>query len=158
MIQRVAKASVDVGADRVGEIGKGMLVLLCVLKGDTDAVAVRFAEKLAALRIFEDGAGKMNLSLDQAGGEALVVSQFTLAADLRKGNRPGFDAAAPPDEAKRLCEVVVAELGKRVARPVRTGRFGAMMDVALVNAGPATFVLDVENDKGSSETGVRRLE
>ncbi|KAF0243636.1 MAG: D-tyrosyl-tRNA(Tyr) [Planctomycetota bacterium] len=143
VIQRVSRASVDVGAERVGEIGKGMLVLLCVLKGDTDATAAKMAEKLAALRIFEDDAGKMNLALEQAGGEALVVSQFTLAADLKKGNRPGFDAAAPPDDAKRICEVVVAELGKRVARPVRTGRFGEMMDVALVNAGPATFVLEI---------------
>ena len=143
VVQRVSRASVDVGAERAGEIGKGMLVLLCVLKGDTDATASKMAEKLAALRIFEDDAGKMNLALDQAGGEALVVSQFTLAADLRKGNRPGFDAAAPPEEAKRLCDVVVAELGKRVARPVRTGKFGAMMDVSLVNAGPATFVLEV---------------
>lgn len=143
VIQRVSRASVDVGAERVGEIGKGMLVLLCVLKGDTDATAAKMAEKLAALRIFEDDAGKMNLALDQAGGEALVVSQFTLAADLKKGNRPGFDAAAPPDEAKRLCDLVVAELGKRLARPVRTGKFAEIMDVSLVNAGPATFVLEI---------------
>jgi D-aminoacyl-tRNA deacylase len=143
VVQRVGRASVDVGAERVGEIGKGMLVLLCVLKGDTDAAASKMAEKLAALRIFEDDAGKMNLALDQAGGEALVVSQFTLAADLRKGNRPGFDAAAPPEEAKRLCDLVVAELGKRIARPVRTGKFGATMDVSLLNAGPATFVVEI---------------
>lgn len=146
VVQRVSRASVDVGGERVGEIGKGMLVLLCVLKGDTDATAAKMAEKLASLRIFEDEAGKMNLALDQAGGEALVVSQFTLAADLRKGNRPGFDAAAPPDEAKRLCDFVVAELGKRVARPVRCGKFGAMMDVALVNEGPATFVLELAGE------------
>ncbi len=146
VVQRVSRASVDVGGERVGEIGKGMLVLLCVLKGDTDATAAKMAEKLASLRIFEDEAGKMNLALDQAGGEALVVSQFTLAADLRKGNRPGFDAAAPPDEARRLCDFVVAELGKRVARPVRCGKFGAMMDVALVNEGPATFVLELAGE------------
>ncbi|MEK7469849.1 MAG: D-aminoacyl-tRNA deacylase [Planctomycetota bacterium] len=143
VVQRVSRASVEVGAECVGKIGKGMLVLLCVLKGDTDATALKMAEKLAALRIFEDDAGKMNFALDPAGGEALVVSQFTLAADLKKGNRPGFDAAAPPEEAKRLCDAVVAELGKRVARKVSTGRFGAMMDVSLLNAGPATFVLDV---------------
>lgn len=149
VVQRVSRASVDVGGERVGEIGKGMLVLLCVMKGDTDATAVKVAEKLAALRIFEDEAGKMNLSLDQAGGEALVVSQFTLAADLKKGNRPGFDAAAPPEEARRLCEVVMAEMGKKVARPVRCGRFGEMMEVSLVNSGPATFVIEVLGVLGS---------
>jgi D-tyrosyl-tRNA(Tyr) deacylase len=114
-----------------------------VLKGDTEESARKLAEKLAALRIFEDAAGRMNLALDAAGGEALLVSQFTLAADLRHGNRPGFDAAAPPDEAKRLFDACVVELGRRVARPVRTGRFGATMDVELVNAGPATFVLEI---------------
>lgn len=143
VVQRVGRASVTVAGECVGEIGPGMLVLLCALKGDTDEIAAKTAAKLAALRIFEDGAGKMNLALDQAGGEALVVSQFTLAADLRHGNRPGFDAAAPPDEAKRLCEVVVAELGKRLAKPVRTGRFAATMRVSLENEGPATFVLEV---------------
>ncbi len=143
VVQRVSRASVDVRGERVGEIGKGMLVLLCVIKGDTDATAVKVAEKLAALRIFEDEAGKMNLALDQAGGEALVVSQFTLAADLKKGNRPGFDAAAAPEEARRLCEVVVEELGKRVDRRVRCGRFGEDMEVGLVNDGPATFVMEV---------------
>ncbi|MCC6737925.1 MAG: D-tyrosyl-tRNA(Tyr) deacylase [Planctomycetia bacterium] len=143
VVQRVSRAGVTVAGETVGEIGAGMLVLLCALKGDTDEIAAKTAAKLAALRIFEDGAGKMNLSLDQAGGEALVVSQFTLAADLRRGNRPGFDAAAPPDEGKRLCEAVVAELGKLVAKPVRTGRFGATMRVSLDNEGPATFVLDV---------------
>lgn len=146
VVQRVSRASVAVAGEPVSEIGPGMLVLLAILKGDGDATAARMADKLAALRIFEDAAGKMNLSLDQAGGEALVVSQFTLAADLRRGNRPGFDAAAPPEEGKRLCELTLAELGKRLAKPVRTGRFGAMMDVALVNAGPATFVLDVKAD------------
>lgn len=143
VVQRVGRASVTVAGECVGEIGPGMLVLLCALKGDTDEIAAKTAAKLAALRIFEDGAGKMNLALDQAGGEALVVSQFTLAADLRHGNRPGFDAAAPPEEGKRLCEVVVAELGKRLAKPVRTGRFAATMRVSLENEGPATFVLDV---------------
>jgi D-tyrosyl-tRNA(Tyr) deacylase len=143
VVQRVSRASVTVAGERVGEIGKGMVVLACAMKGDTDAAAARLAEKLAALRIFEDPAGRMNLSLDQAGGEILVVSQFTLAADLKRGNRPGFDAAAPPEEGRRLCDLLVAELGKRVARPVRTGRFGAMMEVELVNAGPATFVMEV---------------
>ena len=146
VVQRVSRASVSVAGEPVSEIGAGMLVLLCVLKGDTDAAAVRMAEKLAALRIFEDAAGRMNLALDQAGGEALVVSQFTLAADLKRGNRPGFDNAAPPEEGRRLCDAVTAELGKRVAKPVRTGRFGAMMDVALVNAGPATFVMEVGSE------------
>jgi D-tyrosyl-tRNA(Tyr) deacylase len=110
---------------------------------DTEEDAALLADRLVDLRIFEDAAGKMNLSLADTAAAMMVVSQFTLAADLKKGNRPGFDAAAPPEEAARLCEVVVAELGKRVARPVRTGKFGAMMDVALVNEGPATFVLEV---------------
>jgi D-tyrosyl-tRNA(Tyr) deacylase len=134
---------VTVAGERVSEIGRGMLVLVAVLKGDTDDLAKRLAAKLAALRIFEDPTGKMNLTLDQSGGEALLVSQFTLAADLLHGNRPGFDAAAPPDEARRLFDACVAALGRLVARPVREGRFGSMMEVELVNAGPATFTLEI---------------
>lgn len=144
LIQRVSEASVDVGGDTVSAIGPGLLVLLGVERGDADAQAERMAERLLAYRVFPDGNGRMNLSVREAGGEILVVPQFTLAADTSRGNRPGFDPAAPPEEAHRLFERLRHELGSRwePAR-VRAGVFGADMDVALVNRGPVTFSLRV---------------
>ncbi len=141
VIQRVSRASVAVGGERVSAIGRGILVLVGVAAGDAAVDAVWLARKTAELRIFEDGEGKMNLSLVESGGEALVVSQFTLLADCRKGRRPAFTGAAPPGEAEPLYLLYARELE---ARGVRTGLgvFGAMMDVELVNDGPVTILLD----------------
>ena len=141
VIQRVSAASVTVDADIVGEIGCGILVLLGVEKGDTEQQADWLAEKIVNLRIFEDKAGKMNLSVQDMGGSLLVVSQFTLAGNCDKGRRPSFDSAAAPDEGRRLYEYFV-EAVKRLGLPVSTGIFQADMKVALVNDGPVTFVLE----------------
>jgi len=142
VIQRVGRAGVTVDGHEVGRIGPGLLVLLGVAHGDTDATARALAGKIARLRIFQDAAGKMNLSVRDTGGGVLAVSQFTLLADTRKGNRPSFIGAAPPEEANRLyevfCEAVAAE-----GVPVERGLFGAMMDVDLVNQGPVTIVMDM---------------
>jgi D-tyrosyl-tRNA(Tyr) deacylase len=140
LVQRVTSASVRVGDQVVGEIGAGLLVLVCAMQGDGPAEAQRLAARIAKLRIFKDGEGRMNLSLRDTGGAALVVSQFTLAADLR-GNRPGFSPAAPPEQAEALYLQVAALLAGEGIR-VETGRFGADMDVALVNQGPVTIWLD----------------
>jgi D-tyrosyl-tRNA(Tyr) deacylase len=143
VIQRVTSAQVDVGGETTGKIGQGMLILLGVQPGDTLEDVKYLTEKTSNLRIFEDEAGKMNLSLLDAGGEALVVSQFTLYADTRKGRRPGFSTAAGPELAEPLYEEfcqALAALGVGVA----TGRFGAMMDVSLVNHGPVTIIIDSE--------------
>lgn len=141
VVQRVSSARVVVAERTVGEIAAGLLVLLGVEKTDVEADARYLAEKMAGLRIFEDEAGKMNLSLQETGGGVLVVSQFTLLGDCRQGRRPGFSAAAPPEEADRLylfyCELL-RQRGLRVA----TGVFRADMDVHLVNRGPVTFILD----------------
>ncbi len=136
LVQRVSEASVTVGGEEVARIGRGLVVLLGVRRGDTDADADRLAAKLLALRIFEDGDGKMNLSVRDAGGELLCVSQFTLYGDTRKGNRPSFVDAAPPEEAEPLYERVRDALG------ARGGVFGARMAVALVNDGPVTVLLE----------------
>jgi D-aminoacyl-tRNA deacylase len=141
VIQRVASASVTVDAKNVGEIGPGVMVLLGVEKGDTEVQADWLAEKIVNLRIFEDEAGKMNLSVIDVCGSLLVVSQFTLAGNCEKGRRPSFDSAAAPDEGKRLYEYFV-EAVKRLGLPVATGIFQAEMKVALVNDGPVTFVLE----------------
>lgn len=146
VLQRVRSARVEVGPRTVGAIGQGLLVLVGVEKGDTDADAVRVADKLRELRIFEDDGGadgrpRMNRSVVDIGGAVLVVSQFTLAADCRRGRRPSFDSAAPPDEARRLYEMVVATL-RTAGLPVETGEFQADMQVSLVNDGPVTFVLE----------------
>jgi len=141
VIQRVSRASVTVGGNRTGEIGRGLLVLLGVHKGDREEDADFLAAKIGGLRIFEDAAGKMNLACSEVGGAMLVVSQFTLCGDCRKGRRPSFDPAAPPDEATRLYNYFCARLRQQGYR-VETGVFGAMMDVELVNDGPVTFVLD----------------
>lgn len=143
LIQRVSEAHVDVAGERVGQIGGGLLVLLGVGSADTDETAERLWAKIRKLRIFADGAGKTNLDLGQVGGEVLVVSQFTLYADCRKGNRPSFTDAGDPQEARRLYEhfarLVEADLGH-----VETGVFGADMAVGLVNDGPFTVWLDTD--------------
>jgi D-tyrosyl-tRNA(Tyr) deacylase len=144
LVQRVREASVTVDGAVVGAIGAGVLVLLGVHRADTEAEAAWLAEKVAALRVFADDEGRMNRSLADAGGEALVVSQFTLYADTRKGNRPSYVAAAPPETAEPLYERFVVLLGQKLGRPVPTGRFGAMMDVALVNDGPVTLWIERE--------------
>jgi D-tyrosyl-tRNA(Tyr) deacylase len=141
VIQRVSEAVVAVDGNSVGRIGRGILVLLGVEKGDNEQDADWLAEKIVALRIFEDDAGKMNLALGEIGGELLVVSQFTLAGNCAKGRRPSFDTAAPPDEANRLYEYFVERV-KRMDVPVATGLFQAMMQVSLVNDGPVTFILE----------------
>ena len=141
VVQRVSEASVTVDRERIGEIGAGLLVLVGVAEGDTETDAAYVAEKVVNLRVFEDGAGKMNRSLLDVGGELLAVSQFTLLGDARKGRRPSFIDAAPPDVGNRLYEAfcaAVRETGVRVA----TGKFQAMMDVALVNQGPVTILID----------------
>jgi D-tyrosyl-tRNA(Tyr) deacylase len=141
VIQRVSSAAVRVAGERVGAIGRGMLVLVGVEREDAPAAALAAAEKLAGLRIFDDGTGKMNLDAAAAGGAFLVVSQFTLAGSLARGRRPSFDRAALPEEAAPLIEELVAELRRRGCE-VAPGRFRAQMEVELVNDGPVTLVAD----------------
>jgi D-tyrosyl-tRNA(Tyr) deacylase len=144
VIQRVTEAEVRVANESVGRIGRGFLVLVGAEKGDDSAAADEAARRVAGLRVFNDENGKMNLDLASVGGSVLAVSQFTLGADLSRGRRPGFERALAGDEARPLYERFVAALtGHGV--PVSTGRFGAMMQVSLVNDGPATFVLDVRS-------------
>lgn len=142
LLQRVTSASVTVEGQEVGRIGPGLLVLLGVQRNDSSSEADRLLERLVTYRVFEDAEGRMNLSLLDTGGALLVVSQFTLAAETRKGTRPGFSTAAPPDEGLRWYEYFVARARERIAT-VATGRFGAMMQVSLVNDGPVTFWLEV---------------
>lgn len=141
VLQRVSEARVRVNGEIVGEIGRGLLVLLGVGQGDGEADARFLAEKTAGLRIFEDAQGKMNLSVEEVAGAVLVVSQFTLYGDCRQGRRPGFSAAAPPELADALYRQFVAGLRKR-GLPVATGIFQAEMAVELVNDGPVTLLLD----------------
>ncbi len=141
VIQRVSAARVDVNDETVGEIGAGILVLLGVEQGDTDQDAAWLAKKIVELRIFEDSAGKMNLSLTEVGGSLLVVSQFTLLGSCNKGRRPSFIAAAPPEEGNRLYGYFTDRARESGAK-VETGIFQAMMKVHLVNDGPVTFILD----------------
>jgi D-tyrosyl-tRNA(Tyr) deacylase len=141
VVQRVKRASVTVDDEIVGRIDKGFLVLLGVTGDDTEADARYCVEKILNLRVFEDGDGKMNLSLLDVGGELLAVSQFTLYGDTRRGRRPSFIGAAPPDSANRLYEYFVSECRKQIDR-VETGRFQAMMDVELINDGPVTILID----------------
>ena len=143
VIQRVSQARVLVGDEVSGEIGAGLLVLLCAERGDSEAQADKLLAKLLKLRIFSDPAGKMNLSVQDVAGGLLVVSQFTLAADVSGGNRPSFTGAAAPDEGRRLYDYFVAQA--RLAHPVvQTGRFAADMQVQLVNDGPVTIPLRIE--------------
>ncbi|KNG94130.1 D-aminoacyl-tRNA deacylase [Pseudaestuariivita atlantica] len=141
LLQRVTEASVTVAGEVIGRTGPGLLILVCAMPGDDEAVADKLAAKIAKLRIFADEAGKMNLSLKDAGGGALVVSQFTLAADTSRGTRPGFSYAAKPDDARRLYEHFAGSLAG-LGIPVETGEFGADMAVALVNDGPVTIWMD----------------
>ncbi len=141
VLQRVNRASVKVDTEITGEIGPGLLVLLGVAQDDVEADADYLAEKIAGLRIFEDDAGKMNLSVVDTGGAVLAVSQFTLFGDVRRGKRPSFDAAARPERARVLYEYFVARI-RALGLSCETGRFQAMMDVELLNSGPVTILLD----------------
>ena len=144
LLQRVSEAAVTVGGERVGAIGRGLLILVCAEPDDTPDVAAFMARKIAALRIFPDDAGKMNLLVKDVAGAALAVSQFTLAADWRRGNRPGFSRAAGPELGEALydqfCDLLRAE-----GLVVATGRFGAEMRVELVNEGPVTIWMDTND-------------
>lgn len=142
VVQRVSSARVTVSGELTGEIGAGLLVLLGVAQGDTEDDVRWLADKLCQLRIFEDAEGRMNRSLVDTGGGLLVVSQFTLLASTRKGTRPSFNDAAKPELARPLYEAFVRHASTTLGRPVATGQFAAMMDVALVNAGPVTLVID----------------
>lgn len=143
VVQRVSKASVTVDGETVGEIDKGLLVLLGVHGQDGRKEIEWMTEKVVNLRIFEDNVGKMNLSLRDIGGEMLIVSQFTLYGDCRKGRRPGYSKAAPPDIAELLYEQFIAKV-EQMGITAAKGKFGAMMDVALINDGPVTLLLDSE--------------
>ncbi|HEV8574064.1 MAG TPA: D-aminoacyl-tRNA deacylase [Dehalococcoidia bacterium] len=141
VVQRVKRASVTVDGEVVGAIGPGLLVLVGVAEGDSEDEARRLAQKCGGLRIFPDGEGRFNLSLVDTGGEALVVSQFTLIADVHRGRRPSFASAAPPDLAEPLIELFATTM-REAGVTVATGRFGAKMDVELVNDGPVTIIID----------------
>jgi D-aminoacyl-tRNA deacylase len=143
VLQRVSRAAVVIDGETVGAIERGLLVLLGVAATDTPGDVQRLAEKVAGLRIFNDDANKMNLALADVGGAVLVVSQFTLYGDCRKGRRPSFIAAAPPEIAVPLYEAFVNAL-RALGLPVATGRFGAMMQVDLINEGPVTLILDTK--------------
>jgi D-aminoacyl-tRNA deacylase len=142
VLQRVKAASVTVAGEKLSNIGPGLLLLVGVANGDGEPEADWLAEKIAGLRIMADEEGKMNLSVRDTGGAVLAVSQFTLLADTRKGKRPSFVRAAPPDEAARLFDYFCQRLRTAGVSMVETGRFGAMMDVHLVNDGPVTIVLE----------------
>ncbi|MAY85977.1 MAG: D-tyrosyl-tRNA(Tyr) deacylase [Pseudooceanicola sp.] len=142
VIQRVTEARVTVGGAVIGEIGMGAMILVCAMQGDDDARAEALAAKIAKLRIFRDDDDRMNRSLLDCGGAALVISQFTLAADTSRGNRPGFSSAAAPADGERLYEHFTRALAAQGV-PVATGRFGADMAVSLVNDGPTTIWMDI---------------
>jgi D-tyrosyl-tRNA(Tyr) deacylase len=142
VLQRVRNASVSVSGEWISEIGPGLLLLVGVANGDRETVADWLAEKVAGMRVFADEDGKMNLDLREVGGEVLAVSQFTLLADTRKGKRPSFVGAAAPGEAEPLFDYFCEKLREVGVRSVKTGSFGAMMDVALTNDGPVTIVLE----------------
>ena len=140
VLQRVTQAQVHVAGELIGETGPGLLILVCAMQGDTPANADALATRIAKQRIFRDDAGRMNRSVVDVGGSALVISQFTLAADTSRGNRPGFSAAAPPDEGRTLYERFAATLGEIIS--VQTGQFGADMAVSLTNDGPVTIWIE----------------
>lgn len=141
LLQRVTEASVTVDGKIIGQIGPGLLILICAMEGDTTPQCAKLAAKISKLRIFKDADGKMNRSLVDVGGSALVVSQFTLAADTSRGNRPGFSTAARPAEGEALYQTFAADLAG-LGVPVETGAFGADMSVALTNDGPVTIWMD----------------
>lgn len=141
VVQRVAEAAVRVDGKVIGEVGAGVMILICAMQGDSEANADTMAAKIAKLRIFKDEAGKMNRSLLDTGGAALVVSQFTLSADTSRGNRPGFSSAAPPAEGERLYEYFAEQL-RGHGIPVAQGKFGADMAVSLINDGPVTIPME----------------
>ncbi len=145
VIQRVSRAQVKTGGGTAGKIRSGLMVLLGIGRGDTIKDAQYLADKIANMRIFEDGNGKMNLSVLDTGGELLVVSQFTLYADCRKGNRPSFTDAAPPEEANRLYEEFIAHLSGKYPLKVETGVFQAEMHLEIHNEGPVTIIIDSAN-------------
>lgn len=143
VVQRVSRARVTVDGEEVGAIGRGLVALVGIAPGDTEEDLELMAEKLAHLRVFEDAEGKMNRSLLETGGGILAISQFTLLANCRKGRRPSFAGAAPPERARQLFDEFLIRLRDHI-RDVQTGEFQAMMDVELVNTGPVTIVLDTE--------------
>ncbi len=144
LIQRVTEAKVVVDGDIIGKVGEGLLILICAMQGDDDPDSAKLAQKIAKLRIFRDDQGRMNLSLADVGGAALIVSQFTLGADTSRGNRPGFSQAAPPEEGERLYEAFITDM-KALGIAVETGQFGADMKVSLTNDGPVTIWMDTGN-------------
>lgn len=146
LVQRVSEAAVRVDGEVVGEIGSGLLVLVCAMRGDTEAEADKLAAKISKMRIFQDDAGKMNRSVLDIGGSALVVSQFTLAADTRSGNRPGFSTACGAEEGNAFYEYFAEALAK-TGVPIAKGIFGADMKVSLINDGPVTIWLDTDQWK-----------
>lgn len=144
LIQRVSEASVTVDGDVLGSINAGLLILICAMQGDTEAQADKLAAKIAKLRIFKDEDGRMNRSVADIGGSALVISQFTLAADTSRGNRPGFSSAAAPEDGNRLYDYFADQVTAQ-GIPVAKGRFGANMKVQLLNDGPVTIWMDTED-------------
>ncbi len=142
LLQRVTSAQVSVAGEVIGRCDKGLMILVCAMQGDTDEKPAKLAAKVSKLRIFQDEAGKMNRSVLDIAGEALVVSQFTLAADTSRGNRPGFSAAAAPDDGRTLYEAFAQAL-MDLGIPTQTGEFGADMQVSLTNDGPVTMMLDI---------------
>jgi len=146
LIQRVTEAQVIVGGDVIGQVGAGLLILICAMQGDSDADSAKLAAKISKLRIFRDDQGRMNRSLIDVGGSALIVSQFTLGADTSRGNRPGFSQSAAPDEGRRLYDGFVADF-KALGIATQTGQFGADMKVTLTNDGPVTIWMDTEAGK-----------
>ena len=145
LIQRVSSAHVEIAGTTFGGIRKGLLVFLCAVKGDTEKDLEYVARKVSSLRVFEDEQGKMNRSVMEISGEVLIVSQFSLAASTRKGNRPSFDNAEEPEQARRMYELFIKRL-RDIGVPVQTGTFAAMMQVYLVNDGPVTISLDSRED------------
>ena len=142
LVQRVTEAAVRVDGDVIGEIGPGLLILVCAMQGDPEDAPARMAAKISKLRIFTDDAGKMNRALLDTGGAALIVSQFTLAADTSRGNRPGFSTAAPPADGEAAYQRFISEMDA-LGIPTAQGRFGADMKVSLINDGPVTIWLDI---------------
>lgn len=149
LFQRVTRASVEVGGEKVAEIGAGLVILLCAVRGDETSDAHRLAKKCCELRIFEDAEEKMNRSVAEIGGRILAVSQFTLAADCRRGCRPSFENAAPPEEARLLCEEFCRAC-RAEGLPVEEGVFAAHMKLSLLNDGPVTILLDSSERRGES--------